>query len=340
MNRKFGKLFALVAIAALFAVACGNSPSAAKKIVIGDILYNNDAYQTAQQKQMQAYANSLGIQIIFENQLGVGTNAPNLMDDLLSKGVDGIIFQPADAAVSVPLVKQAQAKKIPVLGWAIPFGQGVTAPYVGLDERAQTVGAGKRAAQWVQSNFPGKQVDVLIVTILGASICQDIRMGGFKEGVLSVAPDAKITTVDGAGSREKAVTVAEDALQRDKGFNVATGCNSDMAFGALQAFKAGGLGGATNKKPDHTYFYSINGTDEELKALVDPASPLMEVLGLTPKEISQTLIDTLLKMIKGTIEPFGSYSANVPDKPIPAECAAANDFNKVEYLATQNLPCT
>ncbi len=284
-------------------------------------------------------ADSLGIQIVFENQLGVGTNAPNLMDDLLAKGVQGIIFQPADAAVSVPLVKEAQAKKIPVLGWAIPFGTGITAPYVGLDERAQTVGAGTRAAQWVKTNYPGKQVDVLLVTIQGASICADIRMGGFKEGVLSVAPDAKITTVDGAGSREKAVTVAEDALQRDKGFNVATGCNSDMAFGALQAFKSAGLGGATNKKPDHTYFYSINGTDEELKALVDKSSPLMEVLGLTPKEISQTLIDTLLKMIKGTIDPYGSFVLNVPDKPIPADCAAANAFNKGEYLATADLPC-
>src|SRR5260370_41349713 len=81
-----------------------------------------------------------------------------------------------------------------------------------------------------------------------------------------------------------------------------------MAFGALQAFKSAGLGGAANKKPDHAYFYSINGTDEELKALVDTSSPLMEVLGLTPKEISQTLIDTLLKMIKGTIDPYGNRS--------------------------------
>src|SRR5260370_39878032 len=137
---------------------------------------------------------------------------------------------------------------IPVLGLAIPIGNGITSPYVDLDERAQTVGAGTRAAQWLKTNYPGKQVDVLLVTIQGASICADIRMGGFKEGVLAVAPDAKITTVDGAGSREKAVTVAEDALQRDKGFNVATGCNSDMAFGALQAFKSAGLGEARNTR--------------------------------------------------------------------------------------------
>jgi hypothetical protein len=45
-------------------------------------------------------------------------------------------------------------------------------------------------------------------------------------------------------------------------------------------------------------------------------------------------------MIKGTIDPYGNYTANVPDKPIPADCAAANAFNKVEYLATQNLSCT
>jgi len=133
--------------------------------------------------------------------------------------------------------------------------------------------------------------------------------------------------------------VTEDALQRDKSFNIATGCNSDMAMGALQAFKSAGLGGATAKKPAHTYFYSINGTDEELKALVDKSSPLMEVLGLTPKEISQTLIDTLLKMIKGTIDPYGSYTANVPDTPLTPDCSVANAFNKEEYFAAQDLPC-
>jgi ribose transport system substrate-binding protein len=360
MNHARGKILGIVAVASIVVGACSSgttgtasppasgglaSPSSAaaaspaKKLLIGDILYNDDAYQTAQQKQMQAYADSLGIGIVFENQLGKGTNAPNLMDDLLAKGVDGIIFQPADAAVSVPLVKQAQAKKIPVLGWAIPFGTGVTAPYVGLDERAQTVEAGKRAAQWVKDNFPGKPVKVLIVTIAGVSICEDVRMGGFKEGVTGVAPDAAIVTIDGAGARETAVTVTEDTLQREKDFNVVTGCNSDMAFGALQAFKAAGLGTATNKKPDHAYFYSINGTDEELKALVDPTSPVMEVLGLTPKEISKTLIDTVIKMINGEIDPYTASTINVPDKPIQADCAAANDFNKVEYFATQDLPC-
>lgn len=355
MQFKLGKLFAVSAAALIVVSACGGSsasPSAsaaaptttaateapAEKTIIGDILYNDDAYQTAQQKQMQAYADKLGIEIVFGNQLGKGTNAPNLMEDLLAKGVQGIIYQPADAAVSVPLVKQAQERKIPVLGWAIPFGEGVTAPYIGLAESEQTMAAGKRAAQWVNDNFPGQPVKALIVTIAGVSICSDVRMDPFAQGVLSVAPDAKIVTVDGAGSREKAVTVTEDALQRETGFNIATGCNSDMAFGALQAFKAADLGGATNKKPDHTYFYTINGTDEELKALVDPTSPVMEVLGLTPKEISQTLIDTLLKMMKGEIDPYGNYRADVPDQPIIG-CQAANEFNKTQYFATTDLPC-
>src|SRR5260370_16932524 len=125
MNRTFGKLFALLVISAVFAVACGNSPSAAKKTIIGDILYTNDAYQTAQQKQMQAYADSLGIQIVFENQLGVGTNAPNLMDDLLSKGVDGIIFQPPHAPLSLPLLNHPHAHNIPFLQSPIPFRQPI-----------------------------------------------------------------------------------------------------------------------------------------------------------------------------------------------------------------------
>ncbi|GAA4613104.1 hypothetical protein GCM10023195_56560 [Actinoallomurus liliacearum] len=339
-------LLASTLAASLLTGACGSGSSTGgggsgggKKLVIGDILFDTDAYQIAQQKQMQKYADSLGIKIIFENQQGQGTKAPDLMQNLLTRGVDGIIMQPADANVAVPLVRQAQAAKVPVLGWAIPFGAGVTAPYVGLEEKTETEAAGKAAAQYVQRNFPGQPVKVLIVTITGVSSCANDRMGPFEKGVKSVAPDAQITTVNGAANRNTAVTVAEDALQRDKGYNIATGCNSDMAMGALQAFKSAGLGGATGKKPDHTYFYSINGTDEELRALTDPASPLMADLGLTPQEVAQTLIDTTRQMISGKIPPRSAYTANVPDKPLGPDCTAANDFNKSEYFATANLPC-
>src|SRR4029077_2186597 len=228
--------------------ASGQAKSA-KGLVIGDILYNTDAYQIAQQKQMQKYADSLGIKMVFENQKGQGTNAPNLMEDLLAKGVNGIVFQPADANVAVPLVEQAQGKKIPVLGWAIPFGAGVTTPYVGLAEKAQASAAGRRAAKYVLKNFPGQPVRGLIVTIAGVSICQDVRMGPFEKGVKSVAPSASFVTINGAGDRSKAVTVTEDALQRENDFNIATGCNSDMAMSALQCFKSAGLGSAVNKKP-------------------------------------------------------------------------------------------
>jgi ribose transport system substrate-binding protein len=328
-----------VAVTAAIVASAASGGASRKQLVIGDILYNNDAYQTAQQKHEAAYAKRLGIKIIFENQLGQGTNAPNLMEDLLSKHVDGIIFQPADATVAVPLVKQAQKKHVPVLGWAIPFGPGVKTPYVGLAESAETFAAGKRAATYVNKNFPGQPVKVLIVTIKGVSICDTVRMGPFAKGVKSVAPNATVVTIDGAGDRNRAVTVTEDELQRETDFNIATGCNSDMAFGALQAFKAAGLANTTNKKPDHTYFYSINGSDEELRSLTDPTSPLMEDLGLTPREVAKTLIDTLVKMINGKIKPYGTYTTNVPDKVLSTNCAAANAFNKVEYFATSNLPC-
>jgi len=334
-----GVVAAVTATLVAVTLAASASGRPGKTLVLGQILYNADAYQIAQQKQQAKYAKSLGIKMVFENQQGQGTKAPNLMDDLLAKGVDGIIFQPADANVAVPLVKQAQAKHIPVLGWAIPFGAGVKTPYVGLNESGQTFAAGQRAARYVLKNFPGQPVKALIVDIVGASICQDVRMGPFAKGIKSVAPSAKVVVIDGAGDRNKAVTVTEDALQRDKGFNIATGCNSDMAFGALQAFKSAGLGTATNKKPAHTYFYSINGTDEELRALTDSSSPLMEVLGLTPKEIAVTLINTMRKMLSGKIAPYGSYRLNVPDKVLTPNCAAANAFNKSQYFARKNLPC-
>src|SRR3954453_2539291 len=114
MNRRVGPAAVATIAAALTLAACGSSSdsdsggsnsstasgaSATKGLGKGDILFDADAYQIAQQKQMQKYADSLGIKMVFENQKGQGTAAPNLMEDLMAKNVDGIIFQPADANV-------------------------------------------------------------------------------------------------------------------------------------------------------------------------------------------------------------------------------------------------
>src|SRR6266851_8840104 len=92
MSSRIGMAALASALAVLMLVVSGGGASAAssshsggsasgqaksaKGLVIGDILYDVDAYQIAQQKHMQAYANSLGIKTVFENQKGQGTNAP------------------------------------------------------------------------------------------------------------------------------------------------------------------------------------------------------------------------------------------------------------------------
>jgi len=185
VGRKTGIALLVSFAAVLLAAGCNYSshsdgPVAQQKanneIVIGDILYDTDAYQIAQQKQMQAYADSLGVKMIFENQQGKGTSAPNLMDDLLAKGVDGVIFQPAMPTSRFRSFGRRKPR-CSSAGLGIPFGPGVTAPYVGLDERAETVSAGKDAAQYVLKNFPGQPVKVLIVTI---TVCRSVQICGWE----------------------------------------------------------------------------------------------------------------------------------------------------------------
>jgi len=67
------------------------------------------------------------------------------------------------------------------------------------------------------------------------------RSTGFVDGVKSVLPDARVVaSVDGAGLKDKAVQVANDALTANPDVNIIFGINDDSALGGLQAFESQG----------------------------------------------------------------------------------------------------
>lgn len=148
------------------APAANLSPAEAlrgKRIGIIYLTLSHPFYQ-AYQKQMQEYAQSLGVTLIERDGKVDSAVQTQEMDELIAQGVDGIIFALLDAAASVLSIADAQAAKIPVVTFAIRHGDGAQAPFVGVDEGVATYVAGKEAADRFHKQF-GADAPAKIITV-------------------------------------------------------------------------------------------------------------------------------------------------------------------------------
>jgi ABC-type sugar transport system substrate-binding protein len=342
----------VIAVGALAVGACGSSDdsgstagggtgastAAAKTRKVGQVFYSTDAYQVALEHWMKEYAKQDGIDFTVCQQALKPQPGVECVRDWTTQHFDGILYHPADPATAVAPTKAAQQADIPVVGVAIKPAPGVELPFADIDEKAQTTEAGKAAATKAKELFPGQPVSVLMLDLPSLPICKELRMGGFAEGVKSVDPDATIIDIDGKGDRLGARTVTADTIQSGKKFNVVTACTGEMIQGALSALESAGRGKAVDKKPTTEYVFAIDGDRKEAQQLLDPTSPVMQVMGLTPKENGRKALDLLTEAMDGKIPITSSKTVPLTSKLLNPSCDEVNAYLQDEYLADP-LPC-
>jgi ABC-type sugar transport system substrate-binding protein len=335
---------ALVAVAALAVVACGDDDDGGsgssgsggdgggERLKIGEVFYSTDPYQVALEKWMKRYADDEDFDFTSCNQDLKPEPGIDCVRNWVTQDYDGIIYAPVDPAAAVAPTKQAQAAKIPVIAVATKPGPGVELPFADAMEKEQTTEAGKRAAEQAKELFPGEPVSALVLDLPNLPICKERRMGGFIEGLKSVDPDATVIAVDGKGDRAGARAVAADAIQSGKKFNIVTACTGEMIQGALSALKSAGRGKAAGKKPESEYVFAIDGDRLQVQQLLDPSSPVMQVMGLTPKENGRKAVDLLMQAIDKKIEIDSAEVAPLPARLLEPDCEAANEYLQEEYF--------
>jgi ribose transport system substrate-binding protein len=339
---RLGALACVLATAAVALGACGSDDDSgsgsggggksAKRLKIGEVFYSTDQYQVALQKWMERYADEMGFDLEVCQQDLKPEPGIECVRNWVTQKYDGIIYAPADPAAAVAPTKQAQSAKIPVVGVAIKPGPGVELPFADALEKDQTVEAGKTAATKAGELFPGQPLSVLVLDLPNLPICKERRMGGFIEGVKSVDPKAQINVVDGKGDRAGARTVTADAIQSGKKFNVVTACTGEMIQGALSALKSAGRGKATDKKPATEYVFAIDGDRLQVEQLLDPSTPVMQVMGLTPRENGKKTIDMLMRMIDGGVAIDAPEVIGLGAQLLESDCDSANKYLADQYF--------
>lgn len=194
------------------------------------------------QKAVQAEAKVYGCKVIaLDDKLSPDQQVTN-MQQLLAQKVNVIIFYPLDPKATVPVLKQAKAKGVPVLAVDGTFGSPkATAPY--LPYIASQVWQGRDIQAYIQMQELAKETPHAKVGLIGIGapvpalkyLTQRQAYWAKKFG-LTVVGSADNPTDDVAGGQ----TAANGLLQRYSQMNAIVGYNDPSAIGAYTASRGVG----------------------------------------------------------------------------------------------------
>jgi ribose transport system substrate-binding protein len=217
-------------------------------------------YITAMLDSIRAECDALSLECIEEDARFDAALQANQVEDLIARGVDGILFFPVDVGAVRPMLQKIKDAGIPT----VSYGNRV------LDEDLDLVDAvtgedsyfeGQQVARIVARDFEGQAAKVVIIEGFAGGWVATMRTKGFEDEIAALAPDIEILAKQPADwNRANALKIMEDFLTRYPDLDAVYAHDDDMALGALEAIKAADLVGEVR-------VYGIGGMEEFLKLL-------------------------------------------------------------------------
>jgi ribose transport system substrate-binding protein len=283
----------VLATVLLPAMALLSSPSAQaqEKITIGVALAQDDnPFYIAMLRGIRARAQELGWEVATVSSNEDKLKQINGVQDLVAKGVKGILISPIDAVGVNAAYDAAAQAKVPIVSVA----RGSTSPnqtlHVAMDEKQ----IGRDIAEWTAKRLNGAGNVAMLLGPSGAPTFRNLA-DGYTE-VMAKYPNIKIVFKgDGPLTRERGLKNAEDALVANPDLKAIYTANDDVALGAMQAVLAANRAGAT-------VVTGMNGVPPALRAVKD--GNIAMTVELNPVEWGRLGVDVLATYLKGEkVEP-------------------------------------
>jgi len=285
----------LAALAAPLVVAASFAlpppASAQAKITIGVSLAQDDnPFYIAMLRGIRARAQELGWEVATVSANEDKLKQINGVQDLVARGVKGILISPIDAVGVNAAYDAAAAAKIPIVSVA----RGSTSPnqtiHVAMDEKQ----IGREIAEWTAKKLGGKGKVALLMGPSGAPTFKNLG-DGYAEVMAKYPNIAIVFRADGPLTRERGVKQAEDVLVANPELAAIYAANDDVALGAMQAVNA------ANRK-GKTLVTGMNGVPPALRAVKE--ENLAMTVELNPAEWGRLGVDVLATFLKGDkVEP-------------------------------------
>src|SRR5215475_102287 len=288
-SHRLAGLAALLLAAAVPAAA--QTPAPADKITIGVSLAQDDnPFYIAMLKGIRARAQELGWDVVTVSANEDKLKQINGVQDLVARGVQGILISPIDAVGVNAAYDAAAAAKIPIVSVARGSTSANQTIHVAMDEKQ----IGRDIAEWTAKKLDGKGKVALLMGPSGAPTFRNLG-DGYAE-VMAKYPGIQIVfKADGPLTRERGVKQAEDVLVANPDLAAIYTANDDVALGAMQAVNA------ANRK-GKTLVTGMNGVPPALRAVKE--ENLAMTVELNPVEWGRLGVDVLATYLKGDkVEP-------------------------------------
>ena len=246
MMKKFKLLAPALFLLLVSLVVFAGGAAAKDKITVATITYTSEIeWFYILEQNYKAVAKELGMELI---QLDPNANPQtqvDMIEQMTQRGVDAILVSPVDPQVIKAAVEEAMAKGIFVL---IQGQERKTVPWstanFGYNENQMGSLTGEIAAAGVKAKYPDAKVIKLAVLGDPGWASSDVRMGGAKEALMKNLPGVKVDVVIDSvmgATIETATNVIESALQQHPDLRVVVGINDDAAIGAVGAMQSQGI---------------------------------------------------------------------------------------------------
>jgi ribose transport system substrate-binding protein len=289
--RKLGSLFAAaIAFAAWLAIPAAPVKAQGKTTIGVSLAQDDNPFYIAMMRGIKARAEELGWEVVSVSSNEDKLKQINGVQDLIARGVKGILISPIDASGVNAAYDAAAAAKVPIVSVA----RGSTSPnqtlHVAMDEKQ----IGRDIAEWTAKKLGGKGKVAMLLGPSGAPTFRNLSEG-YTE-VMAKYPDIKIVfKTDGPLTRERGLKNAEDALVANPDLAAIYTANDDVALGAAQAVLAG------NRK-GQTIVTGMNGVPPALRSLKE--GNLAMTIELNPVLWGRLGVDVLSEYLQGRkVEP-------------------------------------
>ncbi len=289
----------ILAVLAMTQAACGRSasPKRARPLVGVAFLTQTHAFYKDLEEAMRKEAGVRQLDLVVVScEMDPARQAAQI-EDFITQHVDAILAAPCDSTAIVPSLQKAEDAHIPVFTADIAAHGGKVVSHIASDN----LDGGRLAAKTLAGLIGGKG-DVVIIDHPEVASVQD-RTRGFDE-VMKTYPEIHIVGRPSAsGQRAKAMAVAEDMLQANRGLKGIFGINDDSALGALSVLEAA-------KRTD-VVIVGFDATTEA-QAAIARGSALKADIMQHPADIGRTAIDTIADHLAGKpVPPLVAVPVNV-----------------------------
>lgn len=259
---------------------------AQQKVTIGVSLPQDDnPFYVALLRGIRARAGEIGMEVITVSSQEDKAKQINGVQDMIARGVKGILISPIDAVGVNAAYDAAAAAKIPIVSVARASNSPNQTLHVAMDEKQ----IGRDIATWTMKTVGGKGKVALLTGPAGSPTFKNLQ-DGYME-VLGKNPGVSVVfNQAGALTRERGLKQIEDALAANPDLVAIYAANDDVALGASQAVAAAG-------KKGKIAVTGMNGVPPGLRAVKEGAMSL--TVELNPVTWGRLGVDVLAGYLKG-----------------------------------------